>query len=41
MVNKKYTTIRLQKETAGMLKDIGKKSETYDELIRRLMKNGQ
>lgn len=35
----KYTTIRLEKETVKMLQEVGKKNETYDEIIRRLMKN--
>ena len=35
----KYTTIRLEKKTVEMLKEIGKKKETYDDVIVRLMKN--
>ncbi len=35
----KYTTIRLEKETVKMLQEVGKKKETYDEIIRRLIKN--
>ena len=31
------TTIPLTKETRDMLKRIGRKGETYDELIRRLI----
>lgn len=34
----KYTTIRLEKETVKMLQEIGKKKETYDEIIKRLVK---
>jgi len=34
---KKTTTIRVSKETQSMLKDIGKKGETYDDVIRRLI----
>ena len=37
MVEKVYTVIRLKRETAGMLQEIGKKSETYDDVIRRLI----
>ena len=35
----KYTTVRLEKETVKMLQEVGKKKETYDEIIRRLIKN--
>lgn len=35
-----YTNIRIKKETAKMLQEIGKKSETYDDVIRRLMERG-
>ena len=35
----KYTTVRLEKETVKMLQEVGKKKETYDEIIKRLMKN--
>jgi len=31
------TTIRLKKETREMLKEVGRKGETYDEIIRRLV----
>ena len=31
------TTIRVSKETQEMLKNIGKKGETYDDVIRRLI----
>jgi hypothetical protein len=31
------TTIPLSKETRDLLKEYGKKGETYDELIRRLL----
>lgn len=31
------TTIQIKKETREMLKEIGKKGETYDEIIRRLI----
>ncbi|MEA1997720.1 MAG: hypothetical protein U9N61_00130 [Euryarchaeota archaeon] len=33
-----YTNIRLRQATVERLKEIGKKSETYDDLINRLMK---
>ena len=32
------TTIRLSKETAEMLKGLGRKGETYEEIIKRLIK---
>lgn len=35
----KYTTIRLEKETVTMLQEVGKKNETYDEIIKRLLEN--
>ena len=31
------TTIRLKKETATALKEIGKKGETYDDIVNRLL----
>jgi len=31
------TTIELSKETRDRLKKLGKKGETYDEIIRRLL----
>ncbi len=31
------TTIRIKKETAKTLKEIGKKGETYDDVINRLL----
>lgn len=34
----KYTTIRLTKSTVERLKELGKKGETYDEIIKRLIK---
>ena len=37
MTENDYTNIRLRRETAGMLQEIGKKSETYDDVIRRLI----
>ena len=32
-----YTNIRLRKGTAKMLQEIGKKSETYDDVVCRLV----
>jgi len=32
------TTIEVSKETRDQLKDIGKKGETYDQIIRKLLK---
>ena len=37
MVENDYTVIRVKRETAKILREIGKKSETYDDVIRRLM----
>ncbi|MDK2371895.1 MAG: hypothetical protein QI197_00695 [Candidatus Korarchaeota archaeon] len=31
------TTIQISKETREMLKSLGRKGETYDEIIRRLI----
>jgi len=31
------TTIQISKETREMLKSLGKKGETYDDIIRRLI----
>ena len=31
------TTIELSKETRDKLKELGKKGETYDEIVRRLL----
>jgi len=33
----KWTSIRVRRETADMLKELGRKGETYDEIIRRLI----
>ena len=32
-----YTTIRIELETRDKLRNIGKKGETYNEIIRRLI----
>ena len=37
MAENDYTVVRVKRETAKMLQEIGKKSETYDDVIRRLM----
>jgi len=35
------TTIQLSKETRDQLKELGKKGETYDDIIRRLMEKAK
>lgn len=37
MVQKQYTLIRVTRETVEKLKDVGKKRETYDDIITRLL----
>lgn len=37
VVNKDITTIKLQKSTRDKLAGIGKKSESYDDIILRLL----
>ena len=40
-MNKKhisYTSIRITKELRGILSNIGRKNETYEDIIRRLIK---
>jgi len=37
MKDKEYVNIRITRETVDTLKEIGKKSETYDDLINRLI----
>ena len=39
VIKTKYTTIRLKKRTVKLLQGVGKKTETYDEIIKRLIKN--
>ena len=34
---KRYTSIRLQKNTVDMLKERGRKGESYDDIIKRLL----
>jgi len=38
MNRKGKTTIELSKETRDQLKELGKKGETYDQIVRRLLK---
>jgi len=33
----KWTSIRVSKETVAVLRDLGRKGETYDDIIRRLI----
>ena len=40
-MDKKYTTIRIKKETAKLLQGVGKKMETYDMIITRLVENAK
>jgi hypothetical protein len=35
---KHFTSIRVSKETVEMLKEKGRKGETYDDIIRKLLK---
>jgi predicted DNA-binding protein len=35
----KFTTIQLSPETRNKLRDLGKKGETYEDIILRLLKN--
>ena len=37
MVSEGRTTVELSKETRDQLKDLGKKGETYDEIVRKLI----
>jgi len=34
---KRFTSIRLRKETVEMLKERGRKGESYDDIIKRLL----
>jgi len=34
---KRFTSIRLRKETVEMLKERGRKGESYDDVIKRLL----
>ncbi len=35
---KRFTSIRVSKETVEMLREKGRKGETYDDIIRKLLK---
>ncbi len=35
--DQRFTSIRLRKETVRLLKERGRKSESYDDVIRRLL----
>jgi len=35
---KRFTSIRVRKETVEMLKERGRKGETYDDIIKKLLK---
>ncbi|MFH1588535.1 MAG: hypothetical protein ABIA76_04325 [Candidatus Diapherotrites archaeon] len=39
MVAGKFTTIQLSPETRDKLRDMGKKGETYEDIILRLLKS--
>jgi len=39
MTKENITTIQISKETRNGLKDLGKKGETYDDIIKRLLHN--
>lgn len=41
MVNSDVTTIQLSKDTRDQLKEIGKKGETYDEIILKLIQKNK
>ena len=34
-----YVTIKITRETREMLKELGRKGETYDDVIKRLIEN--
>ena len=36
-VEKRFTSIRLRKDTVEMLKERGRKGESYDDIIKRLL----
>ena len=38
MAKENITTIQISKEVRGELKELGKMGETYDDVIRRLLK---
>jgi len=38
MTKESITTIQISKETRDKLKELGKKGDTYDEIVKRLLK---
>ena len=38
MAKQDLTTIQLSRETRDQLKDLGRKGETYDDIIQKLLK---
>jgi hypothetical protein len=36
-MNEEFTTIKIRKDTRDTLKSIGKKGETYDDILNRLL----
>jgi hypothetical protein len=41
MTEEKYTSIRLRQSTADQLKEIGRKGESYDDVVAWLLKNSK
>jgi predicted CopG family antitoxin len=41
MENQESTTIQLSKETREQLKELGKMGETYDDVIKKLIKKAK
>jgi predicted CopG family antitoxin len=41
MSEEKYTSIRLRQSTAEQLKEMGRKGESYDDIIAWLLKNSK
>ena len=41
MTEEKYTSIRLRQSTADQLKEIGRKGESYDDVVTWLLKNSK
>jgi len=39
MMKEEITTIQISKEIRDQLKELGKKGETYDEIIRKLLES--
>jgi len=38
MAKSGYTNIRLRRETVRMLQEVGRKAETYDQIVLKLIK---